>query len=84
MGSESGFADFLESPSSEHQHEAGTWRIAENGALLGEVEADGRLTLPAVEPYLAERWLAQTPTLDSLRAAAQLPARVVPFDSLED
>ncbi|SDE35655.1 hypothetical protein SAMN05660485_00684 [Blastococcus fimeti] len=75
---------FLESPSPEYHYEPGTWRLAENGSLLAEIEPDGRLTLPALEPYFADRYLAQNPTLDSLRTAAQQPPRVLPFETLAD
>lgn len=76
---------FLESPSRGwFSDEPGTWRIAGDGTLLAEIAADGRLTLPAVEPYLADRYLAQNPSLDSLRDAARQPARVLPFETLED
>ena len=75
---------FLGTSSAVYDYEPDIWSVAMDGAVLAEVEADGRLTLPAAEPYLAEQWLAQTPTLDSLRAAAQQPAREVPFETLED
>ncbi|MDT0274824.1 hypothetical protein [Blastococcus goldschmidtiae] len=75
---------FLQSGSAVYDYEPGIWSVAFDGSVLAEVESDGRLTLPAVEPYWAEQWLTQTPTLDSLRAAAQQPARIVPFETLED
>lgn len=75
---------FLDGSSPVYDYEPDIWSIAENGALLAEVETGGRLALPAIEPYRAERFLTQNPTLDSLRAAAQQPARVLPFETLED
>lgn len=75
---------FLHEDSAVFDYELGIWSVAFDGEVLAEVEADGRLTLPAVEPYWAEQWLAVTPTLDSLREAARQPARTVPFETLED
>ena len=75
---------FLDQSSAVYDYEPGVWSVAEDGAVLAEIEAGGRLTLPAIEPDRAERFLAQNPTLDSLRAAAQEPVRVVPFETLED
>ena len=65
-------------------YDPAVWGVAEDGAMLAEVEEGGRLSMPAVEPYRAERFLARHPTLDSLRAAAQQPTREVPFETLED
>lgn len=75
---------FLYAGSGVYDYEPGIWSVAFDGEVLAEVEADDRLTLPAVEPYRAERWLAVTPTLESLREAARQPARTVPFETLED
>jgi hypothetical protein len=75
---------FLDSPSPEYRFEPDTWRIAGNGTLLAEVEDGGRLTLPAVEAYRVDQFLAVTPTLDRLRVAAQEPTREVPFATLQD
>lgn len=75
---------FLDSSSPVYDYEPGLWSVAFDGEAMAEVEPDGRLSLPAVEPYFAERWLAVTPTLDSLREAARQPVRVLPFESLED
>ena len=75
---------FLESGSAVYDYAPDIWSVVFDGQVLAEVEADGRLALPAVEPYWAERWLAVTPTLEDLREAARQPARVVPFETLED
>ncbi|SDF92808.1 hypothetical protein SAMN05660662_3885 [Blastococcus aurantiacus] len=75
---------FLESSSPVHDYEPDLWSVASNGAMLAEIESDGRLTLPALEPYQVEPFLAVNPTLDSLRAAAQEPPREVPFETLQD
>jgi len=75
---------FLQSGSPVYDYAPDIWSVAFDGQVLAEVEADGRLTLPSVEPYWAEQWLAVTPTLDSLRAAAQQPPREVLFETLED
>ncbi len=76
---------FLEEDSPVFAHDrAVQYGVAENGALLAEIDAGGRLTFPALEPYWADQFLARNPTLDSLRAAAQEPPRVVPFETLED
>ncbi|SOC49224.1 hypothetical protein SAMN05660748_1943 [Blastococcus aggregatus] len=75
---------FLNADSGVFDYEPGIWSIVFDGEVLAEIADDGRLSLPAAEPYFAERWLAATPTLDSLREAARQPARVVPFESLED
>jgi hypothetical protein len=75
---------FLYAGSPVYAYDPGVWSVAEDGAVLAEVESDGRLTFPAVEPYRAEQWRVVTPTLDSLRVAAREPARVVPFETLGD
>jgi hypothetical protein len=75
---------FLETSSPVFDYDPGLLSIAEDGAMLAEVELGGRLMLPAIEPERAERLLAATPTLDSLRAAAQALPRVVPLETLED
>ncbi|SEP04454.1 hypothetical protein [Trujillonella endophytica] len=54
-------------------------RVEWGGAdLLVTVGDDGRLALPDFDPTEAERFLAGTPTLDSLRAAAAAPPRILP------
>lgn len=76
---------FLEGDSPVFAHDRTVqYGVAEDGAMLAEVGSDGRLTLPAIEPQRAERLLSETATLQSLRAAAQQPARVLPFETLED
>ena len=75
---------FLYAGSPVYDYEPGIWSVVFDGEVLAEVEADDRLTLPAVEPYRSEQWLAVTPTLESLREAARQPARTVPFETLED
>jgi hypothetical protein len=75
---------FLQSGSPVYDYEPGIWNVAFDGEVLAEVADDGRLSLPSAEPYFAERWLAATPTLDSLREAARQPAREVPFETLAD
>ncbi len=75
---------FLDADSGVYDYEPDIWSVVFDGEVLAEVGDDGRLTLPAAEPYFAERWLAATPTLESLREAARQPARTVPFETLED
>lgn len=75
---------FLETSSPVYDYEPDIWSIAEDGAMLAEIGSDGRLTLPALEAYRVERFLAVNPTLDSLRAAAQEPPREIPFATLAD
>ncbi|MBN1094099.1 hypothetical protein JKP75_16990 [Blastococcus sp. TML/M2B] len=75
---------FLDADAGVFDDDPGIWSIAFDGEVLAEVGDDGRLSLPAAESYVAERWLAGTPTLDSLREAARQPARTVPFETLED
>lgn len=74
----------LDASSAVYDYEPGIWSVAEDGAALAEIGSDGGLTLPALEPDRAAQFLAQTPTLDSLRDAARQPARVLPFETLED
>ena len=74
----------LDRGSAVYQYDPSLWAIAEDGAVMAEIGPEGRLTLPALDPYRAEQFLAVNPTLDSLRAAAQEPARVVPFETPQD
>ena len=75
---------FLQASSPVYDYEPDLWSVADNGAVLAEIESDGRLTLPALDPYWAQRYLAENPRLDSLRAAAQEPPRELSFGTLED
>lgn len=75
----------LESDSPVYGHDTAVqYGVAEDGAALAEIEPGGRLSVPAIEPYRVEQFLAATPTLDSLRAAAQQPTREVSFATLQD
>jgi hypothetical protein len=75
----------LESDSPVYAHDAAVqYGIAEDGAALAEIGPDGRLTVPAIESYRVEQFLAATPTLDRLRAAAQEPTREASFAPLLD
>ncbi len=76
---------FLDDDSPVFAHDSTVqYGVAEDGTMLAEVGSDGGLTLPAIEPERAVRLLAQTPTVNTLRAAAQQPARVLPIETLED
>ncbi len=74
----------LDSSSAVYDYDPALWSVAEDQAVLAEIGSDGRLTFPALEPSRAEQFVAANPTLDSLREAARQPARVVPFETLED
>lgn len=74
----------LDSSSAVYDYDPTLWSVAEDQAVLAEIGSDGRLTFPALEPYRAEQFLAQNPTLDSLRDAARQPPRVLPFETLAD
>jgi hypothetical protein len=50
--------------------------------LLVAIDEDGALSLPLLPDEDESRLLEETPTLDSLREAAQAPTRVIDFDSL--
>lgn len=65
-------------------YDPAVWGVAEDGAMLAEVEDGGRLSFPAIEPYRAERYLARNPTVDSLRAAGRQPTIEVPLETLGD
>lgn len=54
----------------------GLWVVGPaNAVLLAEVGDAGRLSLPCVGPGVADRLLADVPTLSSLRSAAARPVR---------
>ena len=75
---------FLHEGSAVYDYDPTLWAIPEDGAIIAEIGSDGRLTLPAVEPDRATRLLEGTPTLDSLRAAAQEPTRVLSTTTPQD
>ncbi len=75
---------FLQKESAVYEYDADLWAIPEDGAIMAEIGSDGRLTLPAVEVDRARLLLERTPTLDSLRAAAQEPMRVLPVETPQD
>jgi hypothetical protein len=75
---------FLQKESAVYEYDSDLWAIPEDGAIMAEIGSDGRLTLPAVEVDRARLLLERTPTLDSLRAAAQEPMRVLPVETPQD
>ena len=58
-------------------YNADLWAVGpSNSALLAEIDAEGRLSLPCVGERTADTLLRNVPTLDALREAAARPIRV--------
>ena len=63
-------------------YEPGLLSVAEDGALVAIIDESGVLALPFVALARAESLLADAPTLEQLRIAAQAPETMVDLDAL--
>lgn len=63
-------------------YEPGLLSVAGDGALVAVIDESGDLALPFVTPFRADSLLADVPTLEQLRIAAQAPETMVDLDAL--
>lgn len=53
------------------------WAVVADGRWMAVVGDSGALSLPGEEPLMAEQLLGEVPTVEALRAAAEVPGRLV-------
>jgi hypothetical protein len=63
-------------------YEPGLLSVAEDGVMVAVLDESGDLALPFATPLRAESLLAEVPTLEQLRVAAQAPETVVDLDAV--
>jgi hypothetical protein len=73
---------FVTEDSPVFDYEPGLLSVGEDGALVAIIDESGDLALPFVTPARAESLLADVPTLEQLRIAAQAPETMVDLDAL--
>ena len=72
---------FVTDDSPVFDYEPGLPSVAVDGALVATIDESGDLALPFVTPARAESLLADLPTLEQLRIAAQAPETMVVLDA---